>query len=157
MKKYEEIKVDNERSIGAIILEMNEKRPRIRRVDIKLMKKSESAMLALTRFFMTIDLLKEYEYGELIKHKQYDPLEKHKRHIKSQNKTLYGEIPTLSYLLEKNRWAKLSQRMYKKCINALLSQCISYSTARIIVDTQPLNTIDYGSIFSLKPKFGDKQ
>lgn len=139
-----------DKSVACVILENYNKRP----LDGNTKKSVKDKILKVyIPIVAAAAMCSSYKYYELIEGKHLLDPKRYADCKKSERVNLYGEIPTLTYLLTNNRWKTVSARRYKKYISQVISQCIAYSTARCIIDTPPHPDSIVGEIFTLKPKY----
>lgn len=150
---YIPININHDRSVGEIISDLY----KCRDLGENTKNSIESKILKVyTPIMMAISEVNDYKYSELLKIRyKYNRFNPSYQRV-SENLYLYGEIPTLTYLLEKDRWKTVSNRRYKKYIYQLICQCHAYAFARFIVDTPPHPDHTIGDIFTLKVKYNDK-
>ena len=145
------MKIENNQSIQDIILNMLN----FREIKNNLNNKNIKKLYIQTfnnnfNLLISADMVKEYTYGELIEYR-YKVKEWRKPKRKSESVRLYGEIPTLTYLIEKDKFLNVSRRRYKQYLIRLKQQCFSYANNRMIVDTQPIKYFN-SDIISFKVK-----
>lgn len=145
------MEVENNQSIQDIILNMLNFREIKNKLNNKNIKKLYIQIFNNNfNLLVATDMVKEYTYGELIENR-YKVKEWKKPKRKSESVRLYGEIPTLTYLIEKDKFLNISMRRYKQYLIQLKQQCFSYANNRMIVDTQPIK-YSIGDIISFKVK-----
>lgn len=139
---------DEDKSVGELIGDLYDKRflnnnKRKTVIDNKILRVYFSILLVQS-------MMSKYKYSELQKPRGKIPYD---NRIKSENVNIFGEVPALTYLLEKDRWKKVSQRRYKQYINKLVNQCYMYNLCREFIDTPERFKYNMGDLFVLKPRY----